>query len=95
MSTNLRIRRNGQITLPASIRREANLQAGDTLEVIVEEDGVICLVRQIQFDRSQDYFRTGRWQAGERETEADFMAGGYLDFDNIDDLLAELETEDG
>lgn len=41
MPTLLQIRSNGQITLPASIRQRANLQEGDALEAIIDEDGVI------------------------------------------------------
>lgn len=94
MSTFLQIRSNGQITLPASIRRQAKLQDGDTLEVVVEEDGVIHLIPQTLVDRSQTYFWTKRWQQGEQETENDLQAGRYKDFDTIEDLLSDLEAED-
>lgn len=94
MSTFLQIRSNGQITLPASIRRQAKLKDGDTLEVVVEEDGVIHLIPQALVDRSQAYFWTKRWQQGEQEAESDLQAGRYKDFDNIEDLLSELEAED-
>jgi AbrB family looped-hinge helix DNA binding protein len=94
MPTLLQIRSNGQITLPASIRRRAKLSEGDALEVIVEEDGSIRLVPQVLVERSQAYFWTERWQEGEREAEQDLRAGRYKDFDDIDSLLDELE-EDG
>jgi AbrB family looped-hinge helix DNA binding protein len=94
MPTLLQIRSNGQITLPASIRRRAKLSEGDALEVVVEKDGSIRLVPQVLVDRSQAYFWTERWQEGERETEEDLRAGRYKDFDDIESLLDELE-EDG
>ncbi len=56
MATPLQIRSNGQITLPASVRRRAKLSEGDALEVIVEEDGSIRLVPQVLVDRSQAFF---------------------------------------
>ena len=93
MPTMLQIRSNGQITLPASIRRRANLQEGDTLEVIVDNDGAIRLVPQVLVDRSQAYFWTERWQDGERETEDDLQADRYKDFDDIESLLEELESD--
>ena len=43
----LQIRSNGQITLPASTRRAVNLEEGDLLEVIVEEDSSIRLIPKI------------------------------------------------
>ena len=95
MPTLLQIRSNGQITLPASIRRQANLQEGDALEVSVDENGVLHLVPQILVDRSQAYFWTKRWQDAEREAEEDLQAGRYKDFDDIESLLEELESDNG
>jgi AbrB family looped-hinge helix DNA binding protein len=51
MSEYLQIRSNGQITLPAPIRRKAKIKEGDLLEVIVEEDGSIRLVPKVAIDR--------------------------------------------
>lgn len=95
MHTLLQVRSNGQITLPASIRRRINLEEGDTLEVVVDEDGTIRLIPQLLMDRSQAYFWTERWQEGERETEEDLRAGRYKDFDEIESLLEELESNEG
>ena len=91
----LQLRSNGQLTLPASVRRQANVQEGDSLEVRVDQDGVIHLVPQVVIERSQLYFWTNRWQEGEREADEDLRAGRYKDFDDIESLLSELETENG
>ncbi len=93
MPTMLQIRSNGQITLPASIRRQANLQEGDALEVIIDKEGAIRLVPQVLVERSQAYFWTERWQEGERESDEDLRAGRYKDFDDIESLLEELESD--
>ena len=50
-SNYLRVRSNGQITLPAEIRRKAGVQEGDLFEVIVESDGSIHLLPKTQPDR--------------------------------------------
>lgn len=52
MSDFLQIRSNGQITLPAGMRRKANLKEGDLLEAVVEEDGSIRLVPKMPVDRA-------------------------------------------
>ncbi|MBA4376518.1 MAG: AbrB family transcriptional regulator [Anaerolinea sp.] len=91
-STVLQIRDNGQITLPTSVRRKTNLKAGDLLEVNIEEDGSIRLTPQIAIDRSQAYFWTKRWQEGERQSEEDISAGRVEKFDNVDDLIDDLES---
>ena len=52
MSEYLQVRSNGQITLPASVRRKAKLNEGDLLEVFVEEDGSIRLIPKSLVDRA-------------------------------------------
>ena len=51
MAEYLQVRSDGQITLPASIRRLAKLQEGDLLEANVEKDGSIHLVLKSAEDR--------------------------------------------
>ena len=48
----LQVRSNGQITLPAPIRRKAKIAEGDLLEAVVEPDGTIRLVPKLAVDRS-------------------------------------------
>lgn len=95
MPTLLQLRKNGQLTLPASIRSQVNVDEGDSFEVRVDEDGVICLIPQVVIERSQRYFWTERWQKGEQEADEDLRDGRYKDFDDIESLLEELETENG
>jgi len=40
----LRVGKQGQITLPASIYRQADLAEGDVLEVLIDADGSIRMV---------------------------------------------------
>ena len=47
----LRIRSNGQNTLPAEIRRKAGVQEGNLFQVVVESDGSIHLLPKTQPDR--------------------------------------------
>ncbi|MCJ7623958.1 MAG: AbrB/MazE/SpoVT family DNA-binding domain-containing protein [Anaerolineaceae bacterium] len=89
--TVLQIRSNGQITLPTSVRRQAGLKEGDLLEVVLDDDGSVHLIPKIAIDRSQAYFWTERWQAGEREAEEDLRTGRSRRFENVDDALAYLD----
>jgi AbrB family looped-hinge helix DNA binding protein len=89
----LQIRSSGQITLPASIRRKANLQIGDTIEVTVEKDGSIRLTPKLIINRSQAYFWSRQWQEGEQEAEDDIQNGRLHRFDNIEDALQFLDTD--
>lgn len=90
----LQIRSNGQITLPASTRRAVNLEEGDLLEVIVEEDGSIRLIPKITVDRSQAYFWTKCWQEGEREAEEDMRLGRVKEFKTMKDTIKFLDEHD-
>jgi AbrB family looped-hinge helix DNA binding protein len=87
----LQIRSNGQVTLPVSVQRQAHLKEGDTLAVIVESDGVLRLIPKILVDRTQAYFWTERWQAGEQEAQACLETDRVQRFDNVDDALAFLD----
>lgn len=92
--TVLQIRSNGQITLPTAVRRKAGLKEGDLLEVVLDDDGSVHLIPKIAIDRSQAYFWTERWQAGERDAEEDLRAGRTRSFESVDDAITYLdETE--
>jgi AbrB family looped-hinge helix DNA binding protein len=92
--TVLQVRSNGQITLPTTVRRKANLKEGDLLEVVVEADGTVRLVPQIAVERSQAYFWTRRWQEGEREADADLSNGRFQDFKTMEDAIKFLDERD-
>lgn len=42
----------------------------------------------------QLWFWSDEWQAGERQSEADYTAGRYYKFDNVDDFIRALDDED-
>jgi len=86
----LQIRSNGQITLPASIRRQANLAEGDLLEIAIEPDGSLRLTPKVAVDRDQAYFWSERWQQGEQEADDDLRTGRYVDFETMDEFVKSL-----
>jgi AbrB family looped-hinge helix DNA binding protein len=90
----LQLARDGRITLPNSVRRKAGLSAGDLLRAEVTEDGRIVLSPVVAVDRTQAYFWTSRWQAGEREAEQDLQSGRIKTFENVEDFIRELESGD-
>lgn len=75
-----------QVTLPKEIIRQAHLSPGDPLEVIYQRDEIV-LRPQIHVPRSQAYFWTKEWQAGEREAEEDIRAGRVTRTKNVKELL--------
>jgi len=82
--------RNGQVTLPAAIRREANVEEGDILAVHLEEDRIVLIPKKL-IDKSQAYFWSEAWQRAEQEAERDIAEGHAEVYETVDELIAALE----
>lgn len=93
MSKVIKIRGDGQLTLPVEIRKQAGLQPSDTLYSFVDKSGVIHLVPKAATDQNQAYFWTGQWQEGEEEANKNLSYRQSKDFNNIESLLEELESD--
>jgi AbrB family looped-hinge helix DNA binding protein len=83
------MRKNAQITLPASIRRKARLQEGDILEAEVRDDVIILRPKKL-VDKSQAWFWSNRWQEGEKAAQADIEHGRVKEFGTVDQLIEDL-----
>lgn len=46
------------------------------------------------FNRDQAYYWTKEWQASERASEADYVAGRYMEFDSVEELTGWLTASD-
>jgi antitoxin MazE len=91
VSETVKVARRGQITLPASLRKAAQIQEGDYLRFMIE-NGTISVVVQKLVDRDQAYFWTREWQEGEREADEDIRMGRLKTFDSVGELIAELKS---
>jgi AbrB family looped-hinge helix DNA binding protein len=69
-----RIRGKGQITLPDSIRKAANLAEGDYVSMSVSRGEIVLRPKKL-IDADQAWFWTEEWQRGEREASEDITAG--------------------
>ena len=87
-----KITRNGQITLPAAIRRAAKVEEGDLLAVRFEQDRIV-LIPQKLIDKSQAYFWSESWQEAEQEAERDLAEGRVEAYETVEDLIAALEQD--
>ncbi len=85
------LRERGQITIPSEVRDAAHVEAGAVLECHVE-DGRIVMTPKILVDADQAWFWTERWQAMERDADADFAAGRSASFATVEALLDDLES---
>jgi antitoxin MazE len=91
METLVKVTRNGQITIPAEVRRELGIEEGDYMEVTMK-DGVIVISPAQVVDRRQAYFWSKKWQREEREADEDIEAGRIRVFDDVDSLIADLDS---
>lgn len=83
--------RNGQLTLPSAIRRALRLRAGEYVEMKVVGHSVVVTPKKV-IDKDQAYYWSAEWQAAERAADADIAAGRVKTFDDIDELIAELNS---
>ena len=84
------LRAKGQLTLPDDVRKAANLQEGDLMEAEVSDSGEVILRPLATVDRSQAWFWTPEWQAGEREATEQARRGKGERFETDDAFLDSL-----
>lgn len=90
-----RLRSKGQITLPKGVRDLLNLEDGDNLIFVVNDDGQIIVQRQQVIPPDQAWFWNERWQRMEREAQEDIDAGRVHRYANVDEAIVALqELED-
>lgn len=87
-----KVTRHGQVTLPASVRREAQVEEGDLLAVRLEGENIVLTPKRL-IDKSQAYFWTEGWQRAEQEAEQDIAEGRVTAFETVDDLVAALDQD--
>jgi len=90
MTTYSKVTRNGQVTLPSSIRKKLGVDEGDIVEIEVVNDAVILVPKKL-VDKSQAYFWSKKWQAGEIEAEQDIRSGRVKIFNTPADLIKDLD----
>jgi AbrB family looped-hinge helix DNA binding protein len=89
MTTYTKVTRNGQITLPSSVRKALTIEEGDMIEIkIIDEKAVLMPKRLI--DKSQTYFWTKEWQLNEKKSSADIESGRVKVFDTPEELIEDL-----
>ncbi len=87
-----KVTRHGQITLPASVRKQLGIEEGDLVEIEVTDEKAVLMPKKL-VDKSQAYFWTKKWQEGEREADEDVKAGRIKSFNSVDELIKDLEKE--
>ena len=92
MPTYSKVTRHGQITLPASVRKELGIQEGDLIEIEIVDERAVLMPKKL-IDKSQSYFWTKQWQEGEKEADKDIKAGRVKTFNSVEELFKDLDRE--
>ena len=79
------------MTLPDEIRKAARLEEGDLLDAEITADGILLRPQKV-IDATQAWFWTPEWQAGEREADADRVAGRVESVGSGDEFLGALRA---
>jgi len=83
----LTVQSRGTVALPADLRRRLHLDQENAQVKLVEgDDGRIELIPVVAVPVDQAWFWTDRWQAMEREADADVVAGRTTVVDGLDGL---------
>lgn len=91
-STYVTIQGRGTLALPADVRRRHHLdEPGAQVEIVERDDGVIELHPHVPIPADQAWFWTERWQAREREADAEIDAGRLTTHESADDFLRHLD----
>jgi len=85
-----KVTRHGQITIPASVRKELGVEEGDLVEIEIVDEKAVLMPKKL-VDKNQAYFWTKRWQEGEREADEDIRAGRVRTFNSVEELVEDLE----
>jgi bifunctional DNA-binding transcriptional regulator/antitoxin component of YhaV-PrlF toxin-antitoxin module len=89
----LTVQSRGTVALPADLRRRLRLDQADAqIKLIEREDGHIELVPVVAVPADQAWFWTDRWQAMEREADADIAAGRVVVVEGVDELIEHLDS---
>ena len=87
----IRIRENGQITIPKKLREMFSLQEGDILLIESSENGILIKPRKL-VDPTQSWFWSKEWQEKERQADDDIKSGRISDpLRGVDKLREHLE----
>lgn len=82
----------GTVALPADLRQRLHLDGPEAqVRLIDRGDGTVEMVPVVAIPADQTWFWTDRWQAMEREADADIAAGRATVVDVVGDLIAHLD----
>jgi antitoxin MazE len=87
----IKVKKNFQVTLPSNLRKKLNIKEGDYLDIL-EKNGSFVIKPMKIIPADEAYFHTKEWQKGETQADRDLKTGNVKTFDNIEDLINDLDN---
>ena len=91
MSIFVNVRDRGQISLPAATRKKFHLDEPGAQVEVIERDGEIVLRPMLPIPANQAWFWPDRWQAGERQADAEIASRSGTVHNSGEDFQASLK----
>ena len=90
----MRISSKRQIAIPSHIMAALDLKPGDEIDIQIKNGTAYLVpVTTIKVPRDQAWFWSKEWQEKEREASDDITAGRYRDFESLDALMKDLQSD--
>ena len=83
------LKQKSQVTIPKPLVDKLKLRPGDNLEFTLEDDKII-IKPVLVIDRSQAWYWSREWQAGEREVDRQIKEGKTYAADGEEELFKGL-----
>jgi antitoxin MazE len=80
-----------QVTIPKEIVEQAQLRAGDYVEITLEGGKIVIVPKEI-IDREDAWYWSKEWQEKEKEADEALARGDYKEFENVEDLIRDLNS---
>jgi len=88
-----KIVRNGQLTIPARIRKILHLHDGDLVKFALEDNHLVITPVTV-IDKGQEYFYTKEVQEEVKKSEALVKKGRVKKYTSADSIIKDLGLED-
>ena len=90
----MKISSKRQVSIPKHIMDALKLSPGDEIDFEIRNNTAFLIpIKTIKIPRDQAWYWTSEWQEKEKEADQDISTGDYKDFDNLADLLEDLQSE--
>lgn len=89
----VKVRKRYQLTIPEEVRNSLGLEIGDYVEVTVREGGEeAVIIPKRLIDKGDAWYWSKEWQEKERWADEAIKKGQVKEFDNVEDLIKELNS---